>query len=500
MNKKGFTLVELLAVIVILGLVMTIVGTKGFGAFDNTKKAITKQNESAIKEAANVIMTEVKECDEELSKDIIEHFVGKSKTCSDLKAEASKEECLDIRLDYMINNNFITGNGANDVLKTYPNYTVKGCLDDEKITIKLPTKEELEKDEDNNNPQTPDEDNKETDNTFAAIIKKNATEAKTNGSQTRTILGSEQTTFNSSSDYNEKVLNTAPDDYGNSYYFRGNVIDNYVTFAGLTWRIVRINGDNTVRIILDDIAKDSSNNIIRTQFNNTTSNSNAYVGYMYGETEDNNSYDATHENKNDSTIKIAVDKWFETNINETNRKYLADTLFCGDKSLAITTKQSANLGYYQQPTDYAVMDRYISNTLNPTFECAKGANNNYSRYTVTSQSTEKGVETNGNLKYPIGLLSLDETMFAGNKPLGKKNQSYYLYNSSFKEYWWLLTPSDYSFSLKSRVYLIKSTDGSSDVLDVSQKYGFRPVLNLKSNLLVENGDGTKENPYILKAD
>lgn len=144
MNKKGFTLVELLAVIVILGLVITIVGTKGFGAFDNTKKAITKQNESAIKEAANVLMTEVKECDEELSKDIIEHFVGKGKTCSDLKAEASKEECLDIRLDYMINNNFITGNGANDVLDLYPDYTVKGCLNNGKTTISLPTSEELD--------------------------------------------------------------------------------------------------------------------------------------------------------------------------------------------------------------------------------------------------------------------------------------------------------------------------------------------------------------------
>ena len=36
-SKKGFTLVELLAVIVILGIIITITATKGFGAFDNTK-------------------------------------------------------------------------------------------------------------------------------------------------------------------------------------------------------------------------------------------------------------------------------------------------------------------------------------------------------------------------------------------------------------------------------------------------------------------------------
>ncbi|MBQ9833988.1 MAG: hypothetical protein IJO33_02215 [Bacilli bacterium] len=42
------------------------------------------------------------------------------------------------------------------------------------------------------------------------------------------------------------------DDSGITYYFRGNVSNNYFSFADKTWRIVRINGDGTVRLILDE--------------------------------------------------------------------------------------------------------------------------------------------------------------------------------------------------------------------------------------------------------
>ena len=58
MNKKGFTLVEILAVIVILSLVVTITATKGFGTFGNAKNKITKENERIIKESVNVLLEE----------------------------------------------------------------------------------------------------------------------------------------------------------------------------------------------------------------------------------------------------------------------------------------------------------------------------------------------------------------------------------------------------------------------------------------------------------
>lgn len=83
------------------------------------------------------------------------------------------------------------------------------------------------------------------------------------------------------------LLCSAKDNYGTSYYFRGNVTNNYVRFANLYWRIVRINGDNSIRIIYDGTSahengKVSIDRIIGTSVFNEKGDDNAYVGYMYG--------------------------------------------------------------------------------------------------------------------------------------------------------------------------------------------------------------------------
>ena len=51
---------------------------------------------------------------------------------------------------------------------------------------------------------------------------------------------------------NDEGLISFLDDSGITYYFRGNVTNNYFSFADKMWRIVRINGDNSVRLILDE--------------------------------------------------------------------------------------------------------------------------------------------------------------------------------------------------------------------------------------------------------
>ena len=74
----------------------------------------------------------------------------------------------------------------------------------------------------------------------------------------------------------ESTLSIAQDDYGTTYYYRGTVTDNYVSFANKLWRIVRINGDGSIRLVLDDVAKDSSGSEIYTVFN-VNDDDNAYV-------------------------------------------------------------------------------------------------------------------------------------------------------------------------------------------------------------------------------
>ena len=97
------------------------------------------------------------------------------------------------------------------------------------------------------------------------------------------------------------------DDVGTSYYYRGAVPDNWVSFAGYLWRVIRVNGDNTVRMIYSGTK--ASHTGAGTQIGKSAFSPNydspKYVGYMYGDT------DATEEeaftNKNNSTIKGVIE-------------------------------------------------------------------------------------------------------------------------------------------------------------------------------------------------
>ena len=336
--------------------------------------------------------------------------------------------------------------------------------------------------------------------TLASAIYKSAE----TGGENRTTLGTTKTEFTSISGANDRLLNNAPDDYGTSYYYYGAVTDNYVSFANKTWRIVRINGDGSVRLVLDDVAKDTSGSAITTKFN-TSSNDNAYLGYMYG-TPGSTTYDATHKNINDSTIKKAVDKWYEDNLKTNYGEFLADTLFCNDKTLAsngiggVTTQ----LGYGTNKTYYASTERlqYSTGTTSittakPTFKCAESATNDYSRFTVDVATLSNGNKTNGDLKYPIGLLTADEVSFAGAYKYGQTNKSYYLYNSSITSYWWLSSPS-YCIGSYASEWDVSGSNGSILSNLVYGTLVFRPSINLKAELLVGGGDGTSSNPYTVK--
>ncbi len=381
--------------------------------------------------------------------------------------------------------------------------------------------------------------------TLKSTLLNSAKEASASSSTTRTTLGTEVTTFTGISGANEHVLNTAPDDYGTSYYFRGNVIDNYVEFGNLTykddvvvgyesedsdsrgrysslskcesdsynvtctlvhksgepilWRIVRINGDGTIRLVLDDFASST--------FFNYMTDDNAYVGYMYG-TAGSTTYQATHENKdesveNESVEKQDIDKWYEDNLKTNYANYLSDTLFCGDKTLAkngiggVTTQ----LGYGTNKTYYSSTERLLYSsgtttitTLTPTLKCAENANDNYSRYTTTKNILPDGKETNGNLKYPIGLLSADEVAYAGAST--KINTTYYLTNPSITTSWPLLTPSYYDN--EALIWGVSILGNVYPTYSLNYSVGFRPVINLKAQVLINGGDGTQENPYTVK--
>lgn len=135
------------------------------------------------------------------------------------------------------------------------------------------------------------------------------------------------------------LLCMAPDAYGTSYYYRGNVQNNYVKFANFYWRIVRINGDGSVRIIYDGTVahangEESTDRTIGNSKYNYSDIDNAYAGYMYG-TPGSSTYEETHANVNDSEIKKYIDTWYENNIKTSKyENYLVDNVFCNNRSIS----------------------------------------------------------------------------------------------------------------------------------------------------------------------
>ncbi|MCR5787993.1 MAG: prepilin-type N-terminal cleavage/methylation domain-containing protein [Bacilli bacterium] len=66
-------------------------------------------------------------------------------------------------------------------------------------------------------------------------------------------------------------LYMAEDDYGTSYYYRGKLTNNFVSFAGAYWRIIRINGDGSIRLLYSGLL--SSNHSGDNTFMPTTTSS-----------------------------------------------------------------------------------------------------------------------------------------------------------------------------------------------------------------------------------
>ena len=83
----------------------------------------------------------------------------------------------------------------------------------------------------------------------------------------------------------DEGLYMAEDDEGASYYYRGSVKNNYVSFAGFIWRIIRRNGDGSIRMIYSgkktsDTASDATIGYIQYS---SKSFAPTYVGYKYSE-------------------------------------------------------------------------------------------------------------------------------------------------------------------------------------------------------------------------
>lgn len=301
---------------------------------------------------------------------------------------------------------------------------------------------------------------------------------------------------------NDKGMYAMADDYGTSYYYRGDVKNNWVSFAGFLWQVIRVNGDNSVRLIYSD------NEISIYSPFNSNNDSPKYIGYMFGDT------DATEDeafiNKNDSTIKKAIDNWYVANLSKYS-SYISDEVFCNDRTLASGEVFSTS------PQDSMKFATYARNNYSdnqkPQLTCP-----NISRDGFTTKNASIG---NKALTYPIGLITADEANLANVRNYycsGDYNQtcgSSYLSNSIGATF--TMSPFSYTTTWygSSEINMFGILTGGSDETDLDWMWGdtgadnpeksnirtsIRPSINLKNTIQTTDGSGTKEDPYIILAN
>ena len=284
------------------------------------------------------------------------------------------------------------------------------------------------------------------------------------------------------------------------YYYSGNTTNNWVKFGNFYWRIIRTNEDGSVRVLYSGTSHDTKRGYINssTAFNNSFKNP-MYAGYMYGTA---GSLENNRTNASDSIIKTTIDTWYKNNLLTNYDKYISKSaIYCNDRSIGSGT--------------YSVSIRFEFGTYTrlyvPNYKC--GANKSDGLYEETqaiedkfSASTSGG--GNGQLTYPIALMTADEIRFAGGRFTNDLSSPYtWYYTNSLgnsittSNDWWLLSPSVSSglnTTTGTGVFIISNYESDSGKLStdiLSRTIAVRPVISISKCAKVKSGIGTPASPY-----
>ena len=339
----------------------------------------------------------------------------------------------------------------------------------------------------------------------------------------------------SSATSNITEISAAPDDYGISYYLRGDVENNFVIFAGMCWRIVRVTGDGSIKLVLyDDVHEEACTykgddfayarydaNSYVVSFNGSH-NDAAYVGLMYG-TPNSNTYAATHMNTKKSDILQSLETWYVSKGLTDYSDELADVIWCNDKStvnsatyysysnrgngnLKVDSISYNGLGYKNNMSIFGSGLRLSSLDVGKKYSLGTGPSlicpNDNNGGKLSKFTVDDTVNGNGSLKYKIGLLTADEVVLSGiptygvysNSNEGKNINSYLNENADYG----FLTSSPDKFTGDNVYFLSVSGDSKSLVSSAdTNRLPLRPVIALKADTMFGEGIGTAASPFIV---
>lgn len=453
-NKKGFTLVEVLAVIAILMILVTLSVPRIRTIYDKAKEnAFLTEFKNLERQITN------KEVMTKMNKKKIVAISSEDETSLDLSNKDFKY-CIDLnkngtfsRMQASDGKHYIEANRGDDIHSFTNKNIIKGgydklrCVFDENKSLKNVILA--------NNKTYPD--NKKSD----TVESENGIDFSKPASATNGI----GLFYN----YNSDDINS-DGKVDKTYYFRGLVTNNNVLFADGCYKVVKITEDGAVKLIYNGTPYQGqcSNNMGKIDCN------------VYNDTID-------YMTDKDSAIKASLDKWYKENILQ-YQEYMQDTIYCNDRSK-------------DDNGEYNTKGRLGASVKKPTNKCKTEDS-----FTVSNKIG------NGKLKYPVGLLTADEYIYSGGQitkklaPImsiksnsknsiirteaGKEDNvsvTTYLYGD-----YWTMTPSG-----NTNVYRIDPYGLYSE--GIYDKYSYiRPIISLNEKAIVKYGNGSSTNPYVIR--
>ena len=283
----------------------------------------------------------------------------------------------------------------------------------------------------------------------------------------------------------EATLSITEDDYGTSYYYRGVAKDNYIEFNNMCFRIVRIEGDGSIKIIL---AKEGLCSTITSSDTKSALINNVDDTVVYGYKRVNGKYRYDYENYSGG-LYTTLKAWYTSSGLENKKSLLKNEKWC----------LGGNENYrYNKDTGALLTDAEVTEIENNsgTYNYATGKRL-YGIGTNKSATLKCTSEENSISDY-IGTITADEVAYAGSKTYtsGETYKGNYLYDNAQYYYWSLSrSESNYDFGNGDRAFIVDSV-GCLDNGDVDMGVGgVRPTVTLATGTQIASGDGTISNPY-----
>ena len=238
-------------------------------------------------------------------------------------------------------------------------------------------------------------------------------------------------------DYTSENVESGLVKIDNTYYFRGNPVNNYFKIDDYILRVVGINGDNSIKLAF-------VNNTIDNQFNEYSNKEETVVF-------------------NTSSAFQVLNTWYEENISKYD-EYLVTKDYCVDTTY---TK------YYNQIT-YGGNKRLFDED-SPSLVCNAGDRDYGGKYSSK-----------------VGILSADETSIIGFSSKFNNQNNYLFLNKD------TCTSTPYSYYYGAYITVINK-EGKISYTKVNNTCTMIPIININGHLTIK-GEGTIESPYELDLD